>query len=63
MSVDEYSYSYHFNTRAVEMADIAAMDRMAAELQPHSTLERWARRQHIHRLTLRQRIRRLMRPA
>ena len=39
---DDYSYLFEYKTRTAELQDIAAMDRMAAELLPQSALSRWA---------------------
>ncbi len=43
MTDDIYSFSYGYKMRAAELQDIAAMDRLAAELAPPSALRRWAR--------------------
>ena len=39
---DDYSYLFDHKTRMAELQDIAAMDRMAADLRPQSALSRWA---------------------
>ncbi len=39
---EDYSYRYEAKMRTAELQDIAAMDRMAAELRPPSALRRWA---------------------
>lgn len=39
---DDYSYLYDYKMRMADLQDIAAMDRMAAELRPPSALRRWA---------------------
>ncbi|HEY5820519.1 MAG TPA: hypothetical protein VIT20_00995 [Propionibacteriaceae bacterium] len=38
---DDYSYLVEYKTRMAELQDIAAMDRLAAELAPPSALRRW----------------------
>ena len=42
MTLDDYSYGWAHRTRTTELADIAAMDRLAAELAPPSALRRYA---------------------
>jgi hypothetical protein len=37
---------YEMNARVAELQDIAALDRLAAEGQPSSVLDRWASREH-----------------
>ena len=61
MYEDNGRHSPTFNARSADLADIAAMDRMAADLQPQSNIERWAQRQHAQRHDLGYRIRRLVR--
>jgi hypothetical protein len=39
---DDYSYLFEYKMRMAELQDIAAMDRMAADLRPQSALSRWA---------------------
>jgi hypothetical protein len=43
MTLNDYSYDREYRTRSTELQDIAAMDRLAAELAPASTLRRYAR--------------------
>jgi hypothetical protein len=43
MTPDPYSHLYEHQTRTADLQDIAAMDRLAAELAPPSALRRWAR--------------------
>jgi len=43
MTLNDYSYSWEYRTRSTELQDIAAMDRLAAELAPASTLNRYGR--------------------
>jgi hypothetical protein len=42
MTLDDYSYGLEYRTRTTELQDIAAMDRLAAELAPQSALRRYA---------------------
>lgn len=42
MTLDDYSHGWQHRTRTAELADIAAMDRLAAELAPPSALRRYA---------------------
>jgi hypothetical protein len=42
MTLDDYSYGLEHRTRTTELQDIAAMDRLAAELAPPSALRRYA---------------------
>ena len=42
MQVDDYSFGWEHQARQTELQDIAAMDRLAAELAPSSTLRRYA---------------------
>jgi hypothetical protein len=42
MTLDEYSYGIQYRTRMAELQDIAAMDRLAAEVAPPSALRRYA---------------------
>lgn len=46
---DAYSYQFDYETRMAELTDIAAMDRMAAELRPQSALSRWAQERSTQR--------------
>ena len=39
---DEYSFGWEHRARITELQDIAAMDRLAAELAPPSALRRYA---------------------
>ncbi|WP_375425642.1 hypothetical protein [uncultured Friedmanniella sp.] len=39
---DDYSYLFDYKMRMADLQDIAAMDRMAADLRPQSALSRWA---------------------
>lgn len=39
-------HEYEVNARIAELQDIAALDRLAAEGQPRSVLNRWASREH-----------------
>jgi hypothetical protein len=47
MTLNDYSYSWEYRTRSTELQDIAAMDRLAAELAPASTLRRYARSRRV----------------
>ena len=40
--MNDYSYQHTFATRSAELQDIAAMDRLAAELAPAPRLRRYA---------------------
>jgi hypothetical protein len=42
MTLNDYSYSWEYRTRSTELQDIAAMDRLAAEVAPASALRRYA---------------------
>ncbi len=42
MTLDDYSYGWEHRARATELQDIAAMDRLAAQLAPPSALRRYA---------------------
>ena len=42
MTLDEYSYGIQYRTRMAELQDIAAMDRLAAQVAPPSALRRYA---------------------
>jgi hypothetical protein len=42
MTLNDYSYDREYRTRSTELQDIAAMDRLAAELAPPSALRRYA---------------------
>jgi hypothetical protein len=42
MTINDYSFSWDYQTRSTELQDIAAMDRLAAELAPPSALRRYA---------------------
>lgn len=43
MTRDDDAYGWEHRTRATELQDIAALDRLAAELAPPSALRRYAR--------------------
>jgi hypothetical protein len=47
MTLNDYSYGWEYRTRSTELQDIAAMDRLAAELAPASTLRRYARSRRV----------------
>lgn len=40
--MNDYSYGYEYRARLAELQDIAAMDRLAAELAPAARLHRYA---------------------
>lgn len=40
--MDDYSFGYEYRARITELQDIAAMDRLAAQLAPASRLRRYA---------------------
>lgn len=40
--MNDYYYEWHYHTRATELQDIAAMDRLAAQAAPASALRRYA---------------------
>ena len=42
MTLNDYSYNREYRTRSTELQDIAAMDRLAAEVAPASALRRYA---------------------
>ena len=42
MTRDDYSHGWEHRARSTELQDIAAMDRLAAELAPPSALRRYA---------------------
>ena len=42
MQVDDYSFGWEYKARETELQDIAAMDRLAAELAPQAALRRYA---------------------
>jgi hypothetical protein len=46
---DEYSFGWEFRARATELQDIAAMDRLAAEVAPPSALRRYAASRAVRR--------------
>jgi len=46
---DDYSYLNDYKTRMADLQDIAAMDRMAADLRPQSALSRWAAQRDAQR--------------
>lgn len=45
----DYEYLFDYKMRMAEAQDIAAMDRLAAELQPQSVLSRWVERRATQR--------------
>lgn len=50
---DDYSFLFDYKMRMADLQDIAAMDRMAAELRPQSALSRWAEQRSAQRRTRR----------
>ena len=49
MNADDYSLGWEHRARATELADIAAMDRLAREAAPASALRRYAAQRRIDR--------------
>lgn len=46
---DDYSFLIEYKTRMAELQDIAAMDRLAAEMTPPSAMRRWAQQRRADR--------------
>ena len=46
---DDYSFGWEYRTRMTELQDIAALDRLAAEVAPPSALRRYAAQRAVRR--------------
>jgi hypothetical protein len=46
---DDYSFGWEHRARATELQDIAAMDRLAAQVAPPSALRRYAASRAVRR--------------
>jgi hypothetical protein len=46
---DDYSFGWEYRTRMTELQDIAALDRLAAEVAPPSALRRYAASRAVRR--------------
>jgi hypothetical protein len=52
---DDYSFGWEHRARITELQDIAAMDRLAAEVAPPSALRRYAASRAVRRADSRRR--------